>query len=337
MTKLRFRQAVAHALADEMDADPDIVILGEDVAVAGGAFKATEGLLDRFGPLRVRDAPISETAILGAGVGAAASGLRPVVEMMFVEFIGVALDQLTTEAATFRYLSRGAYSMPLTVRAAAGGSLGFGCQHSQMLDHWFRGTPGISVVVPSTPQNAYGLLRSAIRMDDPVVVLEHKALYGDRGDVELGESGLVPLGQARTVERGSDVTIVGVGRSVHTASRAVRAQTAWTADVIDLQSLQPWDRETVLGSVSSTGRLVTVEENPAAAGWGSDVCQAAVSELWGQLLCPPHRITTPPAPFPYAAELEARYLPDADYVAAQVSQLIETGCTPRAWWEELTA
>ena len=210
MTTLRMRQAVIAALADELETDPRVVLLGEDIGAAGGAFKATEGLFDRFGPTRVRDTPISEMGFLGAAVGAAATGLRPVVEMMFIEFIGVALDQLTTEAASMRYLTRGAVTVPLTVRAAAGPGLGFGCQHSQMLEHWFRGTPGLSVVVPSGSQTAYGLLRSAIRSENPVVVLEPKALYGDREDVITGDEGIIEIGKARTVRGGSDVTIVGL-------------------------------------------------------------------------------------------------------------------------------
>lgn len=332
MTKMRMRQAIVRALADEMETDSSVIVLGEDVAAAGGAFKATEGLLEKFGPLRVRDTPISEMAFLGAGVGAAATGLRPVVEMMFAEFIGVALDQLTTEASTFRYLSRGAYPMPLTVRMAAGAGLGFGCQHSQMLDHWFRGTPGITVVVPSGPQNAYGLLRSAVREDNPTVVLEHKALYGERGDVVVGDEGVIPIGKAAHCSHGSDVTILVVGRTVHTALAALDGA-SWTADVIDLQTIKPWDRETVLQSVGRTSRLVTVEENPSPAGWGADIIDAVVGELWGDLLAPPLRITAPDIPIPYAVGLEERYLPTAAYITDQVSALIETGRRPAPWWE----
>ncbi|WP_373070011.1 alpha-ketoacid dehydrogenase subunit beta [Gemmatimonas sp.] len=332
MTKLRMRQAVVHALADELECDPTVILLGEDIGAAGGAFKATEGLQERFGERRVRDTPISEMGFLGASVGAAATGLRPVVEMMFVEFIGVALDQLTTQAASFRYLSRGSYAMPLTLRAAVGGGLGFGCQHSQILDHWFRGTPGIHVVMPSTPQAAYGLLRAAIRSDDPVVVLEHKALYGERGEVELGDAGIIPLGRAATVTTGTDVTIVGLGRTVHTAVAAA-AGANWTADIIDLQTIKPWDRACVLESVSKTRRLVTVEENSAPAGWGADIVDTVVGELWGNLSAPPHRITAPHIPIPYAQSLEDRYIPNAIYVHEQVTTLLDTGRRPAPWWE----
>ncbi len=325
------RQAVLQALADEMAADPHVILIGEDIAAAGGAFKATEGLLDRFGPARVRDTPISEMGILGAAVGAAATGLRPVVEMMFIEFIGVALDQLTTQAASLRDLSRGGYTAPLTVRAAAGAGLGFGCQHSQMLEHWFRGTPGIQVVVPSGAATAYGLLRAAIRSDDPVVFLEHKTMYGDREEVTLGEDGVLPLGRARTVRTGSDVTLVGLGRTTGVALAAA-GQAGWDAEVIDLLSIAPWDRARVVESVARTGRLVTVEEGGASAGWGGDVVDAVVGDLWGSLAAPPLRITAPDAPIPYAAALEERFLPGPSYVVDQVGELLRTGRRPAPWW-----
>lgn len=332
MTMLRMRQAVVAALADELRSDPTVIVFGEDIGDGGGPFKATEGLVDEFGKLRVRDTPISEMAFLGAGVGAAATGLRPVVEMMFIEFIGVALDQLTTQAASFRYLSRGAYPMPLTVRASVGAGLGFGCQHSQILDHWFRGTPGISIVIPSTPQNAYGLLRAAIRSNDPVVVLEHKGLYGDRGEVILGEEGIIPIGKALTVSSGDEVTLVAIGQTVKVAEEAAK-KAGFSADVIDLQSLVPWDKKTILESVSRTKRLVTIEENIFSGGWGSEICDVINGELWGTLVAPPLRITSPNAPVPYAKSLEARFLANPDYVVEQVSSLIKTGKRPLAWWE----
>lgn len=332
MTQLRMRQAVIQALADEMESNPDVILLGEDIGAAGGAFKATEGLLERFGPTRVRDTPISETAFLGAAVGAAATGLRPVVEMMFIEFIGVALDQLTTQAASLRYLSRGSYSVPLTVRAAAGAGLGFGCQHSQMLENWFRGTAGLSVVVPSGAGTAYGLLRSAIQSDDPVVVLEPKALYGERQEVVTGDSGLIPIGRARIAKDGAEVTIVGLGRTTGVALEA--AKTApWDAEVIDLLSVAPWDRLAVLESVARTRRLVIVEDGSIAGGWGSDVVDAVVGELWGDLSGPPLRITSPNAPIPYAGDLEKRFLPSPEYVLEQVDAWINSGRRPKPWWE----
>lgn len=272
-------------------------------------------------------------AFLGAGVGAAAMGMRPVVEMMFIEFIGVALDQLTTQGAFYRYLSRGAYQVPLTIRAAAGAGLGFGCQHSQILDQWFRGNAGISLVIPSTPQSMYGLLRSAIRSNDPVVILEHKALYGERGEVVTGEAGIIPIGQARVVTEGKDLTIVTVGSTVHTATAAMELQSEWSADIIDLQTLIPWDKTTVIKSVAKTGRLVIVEESSYSGGWGTEISSEVVSQLWGKLKTPPHRITSPDAPIPYAQELEKRYLPNPEYVESQISELLKTGKCPAPWWE----
>lgn len=332
MAVIRQRQAVIAALEDEMAEDSKVFLMGEDIS-SGGPFKATEGLIDTYGPDRVIDTPISEMAFLGAGVGAAARGFRPVVEMMFIEFIGVALDQLTTQGAFFRYLSRGAYQVPLTIRAAAGAGMGFGCQHSQVLDQWFRGNKGISVVMPSNPQSMYGLLRSAIQSNDPVVVLEHKALYGERSDVVRGADGLVSIGKALKVSSGDDFTMVSVGRSLLTAKTALESQSDWTADLIDLQTMIPWDKEAVLKSVARTKRLVIVEENSWSGGWGHEVANVVNSELFGELEAPCLRITSPDAPIPYAANLEERYLPNADYIQSQIKEWLTTNRLPRPWWE----
>lgn len=329
----RVRQALNQALADAMREDDSVLLIGEDIGAAGGAFKVTDGLLDEFGERRVRDTPISEMGFLGAAVGAASAGLRPVVEIMFVEFLGVALDQLVTEAANFRFLSRGSVTVPMTVRTSVGGGLGFGCQHSQVLDHWFRATPGLKVVMPSAPQNAYGLLRSAIRDPDPVVVLEHKALYGVRGELSTGSDAIVPIGRADLRTVGGDVTIVGLGQTVHTALEAASGN-AWSADVIDLLSLRPWDEDAVLSSVSRTGRLVTVEEAPYTGGWGTQLVAEVARVLHGELRAPPVRITTPDTPSPYAGELEDRFLPSANYVRSQVTELLSTGRAPVAWWNQ---
>ena len=269
---------------------------------------------------------------LGAAVGAAATGLKPVVEMMFIEFIGVALDQLTTEATKMRYLSRGQVSVPLVVRASAGAGLGFGCQHSQMLDYWFRGVGGLKVCVVSNAQNAYGLLRAAIQDPDPVVVLEPRILYGERQELITGEEGIVPLGQARTVASGDDVTIVAAGAMVGVAEQAVSLMTGKSCEVIDLQTLVPWDKRSVIDSVTKTGRLVVVEEGPWTAGWSNDVAAHVSSELFGSLQAPALRITCPDIPVPHSTELEQRFLPSPEYVAEQTTQLIETGRAPAPWW-----
>ena len=326
------RRAVLQALHDELENDPAVIVMGEDIAVAGGPFKCTEGLLETFGPRRVLDTPISEMGFLGAAVGAAATGLKPVVEMMFIEFIGVALDQLTTEATRMRYLSRGQVSVPLVVRASAGAGLGFGCQHSQMLDYWFRGVGGLKVCVVSNAQNAYGLLRAAIQDPDPVVVLEPRILYGERQELITGEEGIVPLGQARTVASGDDVTIVTAGAMVGVAEQAVSLMTGKSCEVIDLQTLVPWDKRSVIDSVTRTGRLVVVEEGPWTAGWSNDVAAHVSSELFGSLQAPALRITCPDIPVPHSTELEQRFLPSPEYVAEQTTQLIETGRAPAPWW-----
>jgi pyruvate dehydrogenase E1 component beta subunit len=270
---------------------------------------------------------------VGAGVGAAICGMRPVVEIMFVEFIGVALDQMTTVAATMRYLSRGQFTVPMVMRASAGAGQGFGCQHSQMLDHWFRGTPGLKVCVPSGSRTAYGLLRAAIDDPDPVVVLEPRILYGEREEFDGDPTSRVPLGTAELRRSGKDVTVVAAGAMVRVALDAADTTSA-DVEVIDLLSLWPWDRETIVRSAERTGRIVTIEEAPMGSGWGADVVAAVSSDLFGKLKAPPLRITFPDAPVPYNGGLEARYLPSAPYVAAQIDSLVSTGLAPAAWWKE---
>lgn len=332
MTKLRYRQAILEALRDEMSEDPSVILMGEDVADAGGVFKTSEGLLDEFGAKRILDTPISEMGFVGAAVGAAATGLRPVVEIMFVEFLGVALDQLVTEAAKFRYLSRGQVTVPMVVRTSSGGGLGFGAQHSQVVDNWFRATPGIKVCAPATPQAAYGLLRTAIRDEDPVVVLETRSMYGDRAEVVTGAQGFVPLGRAEVRRSGEDITVVSLGQMVKVAQDAADRDASWDAEVIDLQTLVPWDRETVLRSVAKTGRLAIVEEAPFSGGWGHEIANEVSADLFGELAAPVLRITCPDTPVPFATDLEARFLPSAEYAKQQIDELMTTGERPRPWW-----
>ncbi len=330
MTRMRFRQAVATALADEMRHDPAVIVFGEDVAAAGGPFKTSEGLLDEFGPLRVRDTPISEMGFTGAAVGAAVRGMRPVIEIMFVEFLGVALDQLVTEAAKFRYLSHGQVSVPMTVRASIGSGLGFGSQHSQTLETWLAATPGLKVAVPSDPQTAYGLTRAAIRDPDPVVVLEPRALYAERGPVTTGEEGMIELGRARVARTGSAATVVTLGQTTGVALAA--ADAGLDIEVVDLLTIYPWDRETVLASVRRTGRLIVIEEAPESGGWGHEIVSTVTSAAFSDLQAAPFRITAPNAPVPYAKALEARYLPTAEEVGQQLSSYLSTGVVPAPWW-----
>lgn len=331
MAKIWIRQAVLRALDDAMSDDPTVILMGEDVAEAGGPFKVTEGLLAKHGPERVIDTPISEMAFMGAAVGAAVCGLKPVVEIMFIEFLGVALDQLTTQAATMRYLSRGRLTTPLVVRASAGAGQGFGCQHSQMLDHWMRGAPGLKLAVTSNARTTYGLLRSAIEDPDPVVVLEPRILYSEREEHEFDPAYRTPLGKAEIARPGKDATLVTCGAMVRVANEAA-ANSNVSIEVIDLLTLWPWDRKTVLESVARTGRLVTLEEATASAGWGGDVVATVAEEAFGKLKAPPHRITLPDAPIPYSGVLEARYLPNAAYVTEQVAALVSTNKAPAPWW-----
>jgi pyruvate/2-oxoglutarate/acetoin dehydrogenase E1 component len=330
---MRMRQAVLKALDDALTDDPTVIMLGEDIGAAGGPFKVTEGLFEKHGAHRVIDTPISEMAFMGAAVGAAVCGMRPVVEIMFIEFIGVALDQLTTQAATMRYLSRGRLTTPLVVRASAGAGQGFGCQHSQMLDHWFRGTPGLKVCVASGARSAYGLLRAAIEDPDPVVVLEPRILYGERDDFDEPDTFRLPLGKAEVVRQGSSATIVTAGAMVRIARQAVEKE-GLDVEIIDLLTLWPWDRQTVLDSVRKTGRLVTVEEATASSGWGADVVAAVASEAFAALKAPPLRITLPDAPVPYNGDLEARFLPSPEYVAEQTASLISDNRAPAPWWRK---
>lgn len=331
MAKIWTRQAVLRALDDAMSDDPTVILMGEDVAVAGGPFKVTEGLLAKHGAERVIDTPISEMAFMGAAVGAAVCGLKPVVEIMFIEFLGVALDQLTTQAATMRYLSRGRLTTPLVVRASAGAGQGFGCQHSQMLDHWVRGTPGLKLAVTSNARTTYGLLRSAIEDPDPVVVLEPRVLYSEREDYEFDSSYRIPLGKAEIARRGADATLVTCGAMTRVGMEAA-AKSEANIEVIDLLTIWPWDRGAVLESVARTGRLITLEEATASAGWGGDVVSTVAMEAFGELKAPPHRITLPDAPVPYAGALESRYLPNSTYVTEQVAALVSTNKAPAPWW-----
>ena len=330
---MRVRQAVLQALDDSMAEDASVILMGEDIAEAGGAFKCTDGLLAKYGADRVIDTPISEMGFMGAAVGAAVCGLKPVVEMMFVEFIGVALDELNTQAATMRYLSRGRLQVPLVMRASAGAGQGFGFQHSQMLDHWFRGTPGLKVCVPSGSRTAYGLLRAAIDDPDPVIVLEPRILYGEREEFDFDPSLRIPLGSSEIAKTGADATLVTTGAMLRVAQGAAGMTNA-AIEIVDLLSLWPWDRQTIVRSVRKTKRLVTLEEAPRGTGWGGDVVATITGDCFGDLAAAPHRITLPDAPIPYNGALEARYLPSPGYVAQQIDALVSTGHIPDAWWEQ---
>ncbi len=325
MAEITYREAVVRALDEEMARDEDVIFFGEDVGKAGGVFKVTPGLYEKYGDDRVRDTPISENAIVGAGVGAAITGMRPVIELMFVDFAAVTLDQIINQAAKMRYMSGGQLKVPLTIRAAQGGGAGFGSQHSQCCEAWFMHAPGLKVAVPSNPGDVLGLLKSAIRDDNPVIFLEHKFQYTDRGEVPDHDNHLVPFGQARIVREGSDVTIVAVQNMVKVALAAADelAGQGISCEVIDPRTLVPLDTETIINSVQKTGRLVTVEEAVRAGGWGSEVAtQVTENAIWS-LEGPVVRVTMEAGIIPFNGALEAALIPSKGRVVKAVQRTLE--------------
>jgi acetoin:2,6-dichlorophenolindophenol oxidoreductase subunit beta len=324
MTVITYREAVQRALDEEMARDENVIFFGEDVAKAGGVFKVTPGLYEKYGPVRVRDTPISENAIIGAGIGAAVTGLRPVVELMFADFAAVTLDQIINQAGKFRYMSGGQLKVPLTIRAAQGGGAGFASQHSQCCETWFMHSPGLKVVVPSNPADVLGLLKTAVRDDNPVVFLEHKVQYAEKGEVPDGEH-LVPFGIASIVRAGSDVTIVATQRMVAVAVSAAEAleKEGVSCEVIDPRTLVPLDLDTIIGSVKKTGRLVTVEEAPHNGGWGSEVATRVTDEAIWYLEGPVARVTLGEAIIPFSQPLEDYVIPNKDRVIAAVRRILD--------------
>jgi pyruvate dehydrogenase E1 component beta subunit len=321
--ELTYREAICKALADELRSDPDVIFFGEDVAEAGGVFKVTPGLVEEFGPSRVRDTPISEQAILGSALGAAITGLRPVAELMFADFIPVAMDQIVNQIAKYRYMSGGQFKVPLTIRAAQGGGAGFGTQHSQCAESWLASFPGIKVVSPATPTEAYALLRGAIREDNPVFVLEHKLLYNMKENVPDDTRPIAP-GAARIVREGAHVTIVALQLMLQRAQEAaaVLATEGVDAEVIDLRSVSPLDKNALLASIQKTGRLVIVEESPAGAGWGGDVASLAADEGVYWLDAPVKRVNMGGALTPYSPPLEDAAIPTAERIAAAAREVM---------------
>jgi pyruvate dehydrogenase E1 component beta subunit len=325
MAELTYRAAVAAGIAQEMERDEAVVLIGEDVGAAGGVFKLTEGLFDRFGPDRVRDTPISEQAIVGAAMGAAMTGLRPIAELMFSDFFAVTWDMVANQIAKTRYMTDGQVSLPLVLRTANGAGLRFGAQHSQSVENWAMAIPGLKVVAPSNPADVVGLMAAAVRDPDPVIVCEHKALFATKGDVPDGEH-VVPLGQAAVLREGTDCTIVAlaamVPRAVEAAERLQHAH-GISAEVIDLRSLIPLDALSILRSVEKTSRLFTVEENPRALGWGAEIVSIVADEGFYSLDAPLVRITTPHVPLPSAATLEDAAIPTVDRIVDTVRRRLE--------------
>jgi pyruvate/2-oxoglutarate/acetoin dehydrogenase E1 component len=323
MAELTYRDAVAYGIAQEMRRDPALVMLGEDIAGAGGVFKTTVGLLEEFGPARVRDTPISEQAIVGAAMGAAMSGVPVIAEIMFSDFIAVCFDMIANEIAKSRYMTGGQVSMPLVIRTANGGGSRFGAQHSQSVENWCMMIPGLKVVAPSTPVDVVGLLAASVRDPDPVVFFEHKTLMATKGEVPEGEI-VDRLGEARIVREGTDCTIVALALMVPRALAAAErlAEEGVSAEVIDVRSLVPLDTRTILESVSRTSRLFTVEENPRLCGWGAEISSIVTEEAFWDLDGPVVRVTTPHLPLPAAEALEDLAIPSVDRIYETVRKAL---------------
>ena len=325
MAELTYRDAVAAGIAQEMARDESVVFLGEDVAAAGGVFKATVGLLDKFGPLRVRDCPISEQAILGAAMGAAMTGLKPIAEIMFSDFLAVCWDIVANGMAKMRYMTDGQVTMPVVIRTANGSGSRFGAQHSQALENWAMMIPGLKVVAPAFPADVKGLLAAAVRDPNPVLFFEQKSLYPMKGEVPDGEY-VDELGKAKVLRHGKDCTIVALASMVHRsldAAAILEKEHGISATVVDVRSLVPLDTQTILGEVAKTGRLFTVEENPRLCGWGAEIASIVADECFWSLDGPILRITTPHIPLPAADLLEDNTIPSIERIVREIREKMD--------------
>jgi pyruvate/2-oxoglutarate/acetoin dehydrogenase E1 component len=312
--EVSYLEAVREALMQEMRRDPEVFLIGEDIGVYGGAFGVTRGMLEEFGPERIRDTPISEAAIAGAATGAALMGMRPVMEIMFMDFLTISMNQLVNQAAKIRFMFGGKASVPMVIRAPAGSGTGAAAQHSQSLEAWFIHTPGIKVVAPATPHDVKGLLVTAIRDDNPVLFMEHKLLYRTQGSVPE-ELYSIPLGQAQVRREGRDLTVLAYSIMVHRALEAAEELTAEGIDleVVDLRSLKPLDRETVVRSVSKTGRVLILHESPQTGGFGGELAAVvAESEAFDYLDAPIRRLAGRDIPIPYNRTLERATVPQVE-------------------------
>jgi len=317
-----YREAVAEGIAREMRRDPTVVCLGEDIGAAEGVFKTTAGLFDEFGPARVWDTPISEQAIVGAAMGAAMTGMRPVAEIMFSDFLACCWDYLANEIPKVRYMTGGQVTVPLVVRTANGGGLGFGAQHSQAVENWALTIPGLKIAAPSSPADVVGLMAAAVRSDDPVVFFEHKGLLATKGPPAPADH-VVELGRAAVVREGDDVTVVALASTVPLALAAADelANDGVSVEVVDLRCLIPMDLRTVLDSVGRTSRLVVVEENPYQGGWGATVASVAADEGFESLDAPIRRVAAANVPLPFADRLEEEVIPTVDKLTAAIREI----------------
>jgi len=318
-----YKQAVTRAMADELAADPDVFVIGEDVGAAGGAFKTTEGLFERFGPERVLDTPISEQAIVGTAIGAAVQGLRPIAEVMFADFAAVCFDQIANELAKYRYMTAGQVAAPVTIRMASGAGAGFAAQHSQTCENWFLNVPGLKLVVPGTCADAYALLRAAVRDPDPVLYFEHKGLFNLKEELPE-EIEPVELGRADVVRRGADVTVVATQAMRHRALEAAESLAGQGVEVelIDPRTVAPFDYEAVFDSVDATNRLLVVQEASPAGSWGATLVAKVMEERFESLDAPPRLLASDPTPVPYAGSLEAAWMPSAERIEEAIHSTV---------------
>jgi acetoin:2,6-dichlorophenolindophenol oxidoreductase subunit beta len=323
MASLTYAQALNDALMDEMRADDRVFLMGEDIGHYGGIFRVTKGLMDEFGAARVRDTPISEAGFVGLGIGAAIAGLRPVVELLFADFALVAADQIVNQAAKLRYMAGGSISVPIVIRAQQGGGRGNGAQHSQCLESWFAQVPGLIVLAPSTPRDAKGLLKSAIRANNPVVFLEHKLLYNTKGVVPSGDF-TVPIGEADIKRHGRHLTIVSYSRSLLQCLEAaeVLAKKGISVEVVDLRTIEPLDLATIIESVKSTGHLLVVHEAHSNCGLGAEIVARIYEEIPEWLVSPARRLGARHVPIPVAEPLENFVLPQVPDIVAAVEQMV---------------
>jgi acetoin:2,6-dichlorophenolindophenol oxidoreductase subunit beta len=323
MPTLTFRTAIRDALDEALAEDDRVTLFGEDVAVAGGVFATTTGLYDKYGPERVFDTPISELALAGAGFGSAVTGLRPVIEIMFGDFLTLAMDSLVNQSTKYWFLTEEQVSVPLVIRSVVGAGGRFGAIHSQMPVSWFMGVPGLKIVCPSTPADAKALLKASIRDDNPVLFFEHKRLYTLEGDVDRGP---VELGTATVVREGGDLTVVTAMKSVHDSLEAAETlgRDGVSVEVVDLRTLRPFDVDTVLASVRKTNRIVVVEEGPQTGGWAGEVLATVAEQALGHL-DDAWRMATPDTPIPYSPPLEDAFLPGPERIATEIRQRLRRG------------
>lgn len=322
MEEIRYIWAINQAIAEEMERDENVVLIGEDVGIPGGSFGASRGLYERFGLERIFDTPISEAGIMGLAAGAAASGLRPIVEIMFMDFMAVCMDGIVNQIAKMRYMFGSQYMLPIVIRTPAGAGLNAGPQHSQSLEAWFAHVPGLKIVMPATPYDMKGILKSAIRDDNPVIVVENKTLHALKGPVPEEEY-LVPIGKAFVKREGKDATVIATSRMVHETMKAadVLAKENVDIEVIDLLSVSPWDKETVFDSVGKTHRLVIAHEAVKEFGAGAEISATVAEEIMDELDAPIMRVGAPSVPVSFS--LEKVYLPGAEDVVAAVKKSFE--------------